>query len=153
MSQETDERAAETSAAPPLPDAAAPTPAAPSAARDEFDPAGWAVPVVCKDCSKDFSAPYRHFKAGVVFHCPHCHGSFVPLLKMYHAVRDVFETFYTKRKREREEFARTGGDQIRFDRKQAAELEEFRKALATLAQTMRPAGKMVKPKGFRAMFT
>jgi hypothetical protein len=122
-------------------------------AHDEFDPAGWRVPVICKDCGKDFILPYRHFKAGVVFHCPPCHGSFVPLLKMYHAVRDVFENFYAKRRLEQDEFARAGGDQARFERMQAAELEDFRKALAKLAHTMRPAGKMVKPKGFGAMFT
>ena len=78
---------------------------------DEFDPMGWRLPLICKDCDKRFEVPYRHFQAGVVFHCPHCHGSFVPKMTMYRAVREAFETFYTKRRRDREEFARTGGDE------------------------------------------
>src|SRR5579863_5452827 len=64
---------------------------------DEFDAMGWEVPLICKDCEKDFKVPYRHFQVGVVFHCPHCHGSFVPKLSMYRSVRDAFETFYAAR--------------------------------------------------------
>lgn len=124
-----------------------------TAAHDEFDPLSWIVPVICKDCGKGFELPYRHFQAGVVFHCPHCHGSFVPNLPMYRAVRDAFETFYAGRKRELEEFERADGDAADFSRKQAAELEEFRKSLDRLAQAMRPAGKMVRRKGLAAMFT
>ena len=121
--------------------------------RDEFDPLGWIVPVICKDCGKDFDLPYRHFQAGVVFHCPHCHGSFVPNLPMYHAVRDAFEPFYAKRKRDREDVLSRGGDETAMRRRQATELEGFRKSLNTLAHAMRPAGKMVRRKGLAAMFT
>ena len=153
MTHETGDRAVQADASAAAPDPAMQINFAPAPARDEFDPAGWQVPVICKDCGKDFILPYRHFKAGVVFHCPHCHGSFVPLLKMYHAVRDIFENFYAKRRLEQDEFARADGDPARFDRLQAAALEDFRKALAKLAHAMRPAGKMVRPKGFRAMFT
>jgi len=135
------------------PDTAQPLAPAPSEQRDEFDPLGWIVPVICKDCGKDFALPYRHFQAGVVFHCPHCHGSFVPNLPMYRAVRDAFETFYAKRKRDRDEFQRGGGDDAAFHRKQTIELEGFRKSLDQLARAMRPAGKMVKRKGLAAMFT
>jgi hypothetical protein len=120
---------------------------------DEFDPMGWRLPLICKDCDKRFEAPYRHFQAGVVFHCPHCHGSFVPKMTMYRAVREAFETFYTKRRRDREEFARTGGDEAAFVRKQENELAEFQRRLDQIAHAMRPAGKMVRPKGIGAMFT
>jgi hypothetical protein len=121
--------------------------------RDEFDPMSWTVPVICKDCGKSFELAYRHFQVGVVFHCPHCHGSFVPNLPMYRAVRDAFERFYGKRRRDRDEFERGSGDAAAFHRGQSAELETFRKSLDQLAQAMRPAGKMVKPKGLAAMFT
>ena len=121
--------------------------------RDEFDPLGWTVPVICKDCGKGFELPYRHFQIGVVFHCPHCHGSFVPNLPMYRAVRDAFERFYGKRRGDRDEFERSGGDATVFDRRQTAEFEAFRKLLDQLAQEMHPAGKMVKRKGLAAMFT
>jgi len=153
MTQESDDRVAHTDASATPADVAMTTIAAPEPLNDEFDPVRWELPVICKDCGQDFIVPYRHFKAGVVFHCPHCHGSFVPLLKMYHAVRDLFETFYARRRLERDEFARSSGDQERFERKQAVDLEDFHKALIKLAHAMRPAGKMVKPKGFGAMFT
>lgn len=121
--------------------------------RSEFDPLGWEVPVICKDCDEPFKVPYRHFQAGVVFHCPHCRGSFVPTLPMYRSVREVFETFYAKRRRDQEDFARNGGDSAKFQRKQESELEAFRRALDKLARELRPAGKMVRPKGLAAMFT
>jgi DNA-directed RNA polymerase subunit RPC12/RpoP len=120
---------------------------------DEFDPMGWTIPLICKDCGRDFTKPYRHFQAGVVFHCPHCHGSFVPKMKMHRAVRDAFESFYAKRRRDRDEFERAGGDAASFQRRQEAELQEFHKSLHEIARAMRPAGKMVKPKGIGAMFT
>jgi hypothetical protein len=134
----------------------APTPerdaavSAPAPSRDEHDPSG-AVPVICKDCGKGFTLPYRLFQVGVVFHCPHCRGSFVPTLPMYRAVRDAFETFYARR--ERDKCVQDGADAADFSRKEATEREAFRKTLDELARAMRPAGKMVKPKGLRAMFT
>jgi len=120
---------------------------------DEFDPMGWEVPVICKDCEKGFKVPHRHFQVGVVFHCPHCHGSYVPKMTMHQMVRDTFETFYGRRKREREKFTRSGGNEATFKRKQENELEEFQKRLDQLAHEMRPAGKLVRPKGIGAMFT
>jgi len=120
---------------------------------DEFDPMGWEVPVICKDCERGFKVPYRHFQVGVVFHCPHCHGSYVPKMTMHQMVRDTFETFYGRRKREREEFAGSGGNEAAFKRKQEKELEEFHRRLDRLAHEMRPAGKLVRPKGIGAMFT
>src|SRR5712692_9789837 len=119
----------------------------------EFDPMGWEVPVICKDCERGFKVPYRHFQVGVVFHCPHCHGSYVPKMTMHQMVRDTFETFYGRRKREREKFTRSGGNEATFKRKQEKELEEFQKRLDQLAHEMRPAGKLVRPKGIGAMFT
>jgi hypothetical protein len=122
-------------------------------AGDPLDPMIWDLPVVCKDCDKEFKVPYRHFQAGVVFHCPHCHGSYVPKMTMHQMVRDTFETFYGRRKRERDELARSGGDEAAFKRKQKKEMEEFDKRLDRLAHDMRPAGKLVRPKGIGAMFT
>jgi hypothetical protein len=139
-------------AAPSEPTVIQPAPSS-SEQHDEFDPMGWNVPVICKDCGKSFELPYRHFQVGVVFHCPHCHGSFVPNLPMYRAVRDAFEHFYGKRGRDRDQFERGGGDSATFLHHQTAELEAFRKSLDELAHAMRPAGKMVKRKGLAAMFT
>ncbi len=121
--------------------------------RDPFDPLGWEVPAVCKDCDKDFKVPYRHFQAGVVFHCPHCRGSYVPTLPMYRQMHDTFETFYARMRRERDEIVRAGGDESSFMRRFEAELAQFHKALEQMARELRPAGKMVRRKGLAAMFT
>lgn len=150
-SDETQNPTAAVSAATAAP--AIPSTPAVAQARDEFDPFGWQVPVICKDCGKDFNLPYRHFKAGVVFHCPHCHGSFVPKVEMDRNVRQVFETFYARRQKAREQFERGGGDAAVFSTTQERELQEFRRTLDQLAHAMRPAGKMVKRGWLAAMFT
>ena len=72
---------------------------------------------------------------------------------MHRTVHEVFENFYAKRRCDREEFARTGGDEAAFERKQQRDLEEFHKLLDEIARAMRPAGKMVRPRGIAAMFT
>jgi hypothetical protein len=128
-------------------------PIAEAAPLDEFDPRGWVVPLVCKDCGKDFSAPYRHLRAGVVFHCPHCRGSFVPTTTIDRDVHAAFEEFYAARRRERDEFARASGDAAAFAARQARSLEEFRARLERLAHAMSPAGKLIRRKGLRAMFS
>ena len=74
-------------------------------------------------------------------------------MSIYRAVRETFEAFYSRRRREREECARNGGDQPALGRKQEIELEEFHKTLDKLAREMRPAGKMVRRKGIAEMFT
>lgn len=71
---------------------------------------------------------------------------------MYRAVRDAFEVFYAKRRRDRDA-AVARGEQRELHEQQAAELAAFRKSLDELARAMRPAGKMVKRKGLAAMFT
>ncbi len=122
-------------------------------ARDPFDPLGWELPAVCKDCDKEFNVPYRHYQAGVVFHCPHCHGSYVPTVPMYRRVSDAFETFYAQMKRERDKIVSQGAGEDAFNRRFEAELAEFQKRLQRLARELRPAGKMVRRKGLAAMFT
>jgi ferredoxin len=132
---------------------AAATPAS-AASVEEYDPATWAVPVECKDCNEPFSIPYRHFQAGVVFYCPNCSGSFVPNSRLCRNVREAFEGFYGRRRRERERLeARRAKELADFEAREAAEAEAFAKQLQAMAQAAKPAGKMVKPKGLAAMFT
>lgn len=121
--------------------------------RDPFDPMGWELPVVCKDCDKEFNVPYRHFQVGVVFHCRHCHGSYVPTLPMYRRVRDTFERFFARMRHEREQLAQGTGGAADFGAALERELAEFQKRLERLARDLRPAGKMVRAKGLSAMFT
>jgi ferredoxin len=138
--------------------AAAPTASPVGASTDglgsEFDPVGWEVPVVCKDCSETFSIPYRHFQAGVVFYCPSCSGSYVPKSTMAREVRETFERFYAQRRAARDSIERRHQrEREAFAAKQAAEMEAFNKRVAELGREMKPAGKLVRPKGIAAMFT
>ena len=120
---------------------------------DPFDPIGWEVPVLCKDCDKEFKVPYRHFQAGVVFHCPHCHGSYVPTQPMYRRVHETFSSFHTRLRRERDVSLQAGTDEKPIKDKLERELAQFQKQLQQLARELRPAGKMVRRRGLAAMFT
>ncbi len=122
---------------------------------DDLNPIRWDVPIVCKDCDKPFAAPYRNFHAGVVFHCPACQGSWVPNTTIARGVRRVFENFFAERRRARESFARGEGKLTRdqFERAEADKLAAFRKRLERMAAELKPAGKLVRPKGIVAMFT
>ncbi len=140
--------------------AAKPAPLAPAAAvassasSAEFNPLAWEVPVICKDCNEPWTIPYRLFEKGVVFHCPYCSGSFVPKTAMYRAVKETFEGFYNRRRADREAFDRKRArEAATFEAKQAAEMEAFKQKLEQLAQSMKPAGKLVKPTGIASMFT
>ena len=121
--------------------------------RDPFDPLTWELPVVCKDCDKEFKVPYRHFQAGVVFHCPHCRGSYVPTLPMYRKVHDTFETFYARMRRERNEMNKNAGNERAYSERLERQFAEFGDRLKRLARELQPAGKMVRRKGLAAMFT
>jgi len=164
--------AASPTAAKPAPAAGAPAAGAPAAVKaatpqpppspppkpqpiDEFDPLGWDVPIICKDCDRPFVAPYRNFHAGVVFHCPSCQGSWVPNSTIAKEMRQVFEGFWGPRKRTREAFERgeLKLDRAEFERRQAEELTAFKERLERLAAELKPAGKLVRPKGLAAMFT
>ena len=122
---------------------------------DEFDPVGWDVPIVCHKCNSRFVVPYRNFHAGVVFHCPSCRGSWVPNTVIAKGMRRVFEDFWGPRKLTRAAFERgeLKLDRAEFERRQAKELEVFRQRLERLAKELKPAGKLVRPKGLAAMFT
>ncbi|HUO04346.1 MAG TPA: 4Fe-4S dicluster domain-containing protein [Candidatus Binataceae bacterium] len=154
--------AANGDAAAAAPKAAAPVAAAPAAVAaapvamvdTEYNPSGWEVPVICKDCNEPWMIPYRHFQAGVVLYCPSCSGSYVPKSSMVREVRETFEGFYNRRRAEREALARRQTREAEaLTAKQEAEMEGFKRRLAEMAQTLKPAGKQVKPKGIAAMFT
>jgi ferredoxin len=139
----------------PAPAAAPVAVAAPILAHSgEFNPNAWEVPVICKDCNEHFVIPFRHFEAGVVFHCPSCSGSYVPKSTMHRAVKEAFDSFYSRRRAEREAIIKRHAKEVAsLQARQEAEMEDFKQRLEELAQSMKPAGKMVKPRGLSAMFT
>jgi len=139
----------------PAPAAASP-PAAPAAAAP-VEPAGlalpapddWEIPIRCFRCAGDFSVPFRYFRAGVVFYCPHCQGSFVPTLSMVRGVEEAlarfharwtesFEMFHERRRRELEQF----------EERQRAELERFDGELRRIATREKAPGAPTRRKGF-----
>src|SRR5204863_4675728 len=141
--------------------APAPVPSAPApidpppAAVEEFvglalpDPDEWEIPIACFRCTGEYAVPFRYFRAGVVFSCPHCNGSFVPTLSMVRGVEEAlarfhgrwtkaFETLQERRRRELEQF----------EDRQRAELEAFSAELRTIATREKPPGAPAKPRGF-----
>ena len=133
-------------AAPPAP-ASAPVPvAAPAAeslsvsipALDE-----WEVPIRCQRCDGEFSAPFRHFRVGVVFYCTHCAGSLVVNSSMFKDVAAAldgfhaewtadFAAFQEKRRRELEGF----------EERKRADLEAFSTKLKEVVGQAKPAGRV-----------
>ncbi len=133
-------------AAPPAP-ASAPVPvAAPAAeslsvsipALDE-----WEVPIRCQRCDGEFSAPFRHFRVGVVFYCTHCAGSLVVNSSMFKDVAAAldgfhaewtadFAAFQEKRRRELEAF----------EERKRADLEAFSTKLKQVVGQAKPAGRI-----------
>ncbi len=120
---------------------------------DPVDPLEWELPAICKDCEKPFKVPYRHFQAGVVFHCPNCRGSYVPTLPMYQRVHDKFETFFARLRQRQEDLLQQGADEAALRALIDRERADFEQSLEQLARELRPAGKMVRRKGWAAMFT
>jgi hypothetical protein len=121
---------------------------------DDCDPMTWQLPLVCKDCNRHFEVPYRHFQAGVVFHCPHCHGSFVPKRPMCTVIHAAFEEFFARRRAApREELTRLEDNGAQWRERQARDHAAFRATLERLAREMRPAGKMVRKGWLAGMFS
>ena len=78
----------------------------------------------------------------------------MPKTMMARIVRETFENFYGRRRAERESLQkRQQREQEALAAKQAAEMEAFKKRLEELGHEMKPAGKVVRPKGIAAMFS
>ncbi len=101
----------------------------------------WQVPITCQRCDGEFSAPFRHFRIGVVFYCTHCGGSLVVNSSMFKEVATALDTFHAqwtgdfdafqdKRRRELE----------KFEEKKRVDLEDFSGELKQVAARAKPAG-------------
>jgi hypothetical protein len=125
----------------------------PEERHDPLNPLRWEVPALCKDCDKRFRVPFRHFQAGVVFHCPHCHGSYVPTSAMYRQIREAFAAFEARMKQAHEHISPGDPSEAAFRSHYETEYVRFSRDLEELARRMWPAGKMVRRHGIGAMFT
>src|SRR5262245_38130762 len=112
-------------------------------------PEDWDVPVHCFRCQGEYSVPFPSYRAGTVFRCPHCLGSFVPTLSMVRAVAEALERFHAgwasaferlheQRRRALEQF----------EERQRQELARFEGELRTIAMRERAPGAPTKRRGF-----
>ncbi|MGH8008635.1 MAG: hypothetical protein ACREQ3_16715, partial [Candidatus Binatia bacterium] len=122
------------------PVAVSPAPDALSVSIPEVD--DWEVPVNCFRCEGDYTVPFRYFRIGVVFYCPHCTGSMVVTSTIYKNITAALEDFHRrwnkafadfqdKRRRELEEF----------EERQRQDLENFPDTLKKIAADANLPGK------------
>ena len=101
----------------------------------------WEVPINCHRCDGEYSAPFRHFRIGVVFYCTHCGGSLVVNSSMFKDVATALDSFH----------ARWAGDFEAFQAKRQRELEEFeerkRVDLENFSATLKQEVAKAKPAG------
>jgi ferredoxin len=136
-------------AAPPTPVAAAAAPADAVVGLALPSPDEWEIPVVCFRCSGEYTVPFRYFRAGMVFYCPHCQGSFVPTLSMVRAVEEALAQFHGRWTRAFEQLhERRRRELEQFEDRQRAELEQFSAELRTIATREKAPGAPTKRKGF-----
>jgi ferredoxin len=151
----------EPATAEPAPAAASATPAAaaaaPAAAEAVEAPSGlsvppledWEVPIHCFRCEGDFTVPFPTYRAGTVFRCPHCLGSFVPTLSMVRGVAEALERFYAGWKGDFERFhARRRRELEQFEERQKVALARFTQELHAIATRELAPGAPRKRRGF-----
>jgi ferredoxin len=148
--------AAAASAPAPAQTAPAPAPAAaagPAVAADASTLAippvdEWEIPVRCFRCSGDYTVPFRYFRAGVVFYCPHCQGSLVPTLSMVRGVEHALAGFHARWKAAFEQFRERRQRELeQFETRQRAELERFEDELRLASTRDKPPGAPARRKG------
>jgi ferredoxin len=136
----------------PKPPAAPPPPAAApveSAGLALPAPDDWEIPIRCFRCTGDYTVPFRYFRAGVVFYCPHCQGSLVPTLSMVRGVEEGLARFHAAWTRAFDDFhERRRRDLEQFEARQRAALERFEEELRTMAVREKAPGAPTRRKGF-----
>ena len=131
--------------------APAPAPAVAPAGLAIPDPDDWEIPIRCFRCEGDYTVPFRYFRAGTVFYCPHCQGSLVPTLSMVRAVEEALARFHGGWTRSFEEFrGRRQRELELFEQRQREELERFEQELREVATREKAPGAPKKRRGFFA---
>lgn len=64
----------------------------------------WQVPIDCHHCKQSFTQSFRHFRSGVVLHCPHCQGSIVVTTTMHNTIAQALKEFYSTWERDYQAF-------------------------------------------------
>jgi ferredoxin len=140
--------------APPAPAPAAPAAAAPAAAPEPEGlaipaPDEWEIPIRCFRCAGEYAVPFGYFRAGMVFYCPHCQGSFVPTLTIVRAVEESLARFYGEWTKAFETFHEHRRAELdRFESRQRTELERFSNELRDISTRDKAPGAPARRKGF-----
>jgi ferredoxin len=144
-------------AAAPAPAAAAPAAAQPAPAQSAEDalaasvPAldDWGIPLTCFRCRGQFEVPFQYIKPGVVLHCPHCVGSFVPNTALYQALSRRLGRFYASWTRSFDEFRERRARELEsFERSRKDALETLETDLREISENAELAGAPARSRGF-----
>lgn len=101
----------------------------------------WDIPIACFRCQGEYAVPYRHFRPGTVFYCPHCGGSFVPNLPICEQVAGGLRRFHASWVKAFEDFRERRRLELEaFEDAQRTRLEEFDKQLRSGTRNLEPAG-------------
>lgn len=144
-------------AAAPAAAAAAPAPSGPAAVVSPEDALAaavpdlddWEVPLRCFRCEGEFAVAYQYIRPGVVLHCPHCVGSFVPNTALYQALSKRLSSFHGSWRKSFEEFrARRAKELASFEASQKAALEKLEADLRKISTGAELAGAPQKQRGW-----
>jgi ferredoxin len=101
----------------------------------------WEVPLQCFRCQGGFTVPFKYLRAGTVFRCPHCEGSFVPLIQLCQGVERVLRSFHDTYTSRAAAFAERRQRELdRFTEEQRHHLEAFEQRLREVSHSVKPPG-------------
>src|SRR5262249_59496371 len=107
------------------------------------------IPLVCFRCTGEFEVDFQYVKPGVVLHCPHCFGSFVPNTAMYQGIARRLKRFYDSWEKSFEEFrTRRARELERFEAGQSEALESLRSDIRSVGVKAAIAGAPARNRGF-----
>jgi ferredoxin len=101
----------------------------------------WEVPIQCHHCQGAFAVEFRHFRAGVVFYCPFCNGSYVVTTTMHNHIHHRLHDFHNQWRKEFETFqAKRQHELGQFEEQQRRALETFNASLQSDGLELKPPG-------------
>lgn len=111
--------------------------------------AQWEIPLECFRCQGGFTVPGQYLRAGTVFNCPHCHGSFIPTIQLCQAVEEALRRFRSTYSRRADEFhAQRQRELEQFRAEQRQHLEAFGQRLRELSKNVRAPGAPHRKRAF-----
>ena len=86
----------------------------------------WEIPIICRECEGEYTVAFQFLRPGVVFYCPHCQASYVPLRSTYLELATALERFSQRWDASFAEFQEKRQRELdAFEERQRRELAEF----------------------------